>query len=323
MAYHNYNPVPNITPKLVPIAEIVPREVRTRLNPQGLARKDKGLMSAIVPDPGHVFVSCDLSSGEPTVTAHYSKDRNYFDACFGMVGKRPIFTTRGVLKIDNLYLTVMSQSPMGREIAKHLYSAKYGGQSFAERWKTNAPYEGSPFQDYVKDQIKGAYAFHKMGTLGMGYGMGPKKFQAAAYDAGHNITLKEAQGFYSTYWTLFTGLRVFAAHCERQYKAKGYLVNDFGYRLVPDQPFKSFNYVIQSSVSGIMHVIAAQFFARAPFCAFLFVIHDEVVFSCPEGRVEEARAAMQGATDALNEMLGWKVKVRVGFKTGTNLYEAK
>lgn len=296
---------------------------RVRLNPQGLARKDAGLMSAIIPDSGRVFVSCDLSSGEPTVTAHYSKDENYYDACFGMVGMRPYLNRRGILKIDNLYYTVMSQSPMGKDTAIALFRARYGGASFAERWKDNALYAGSPFQDYIKEQVKKEYAFHKMGTLGMGYGMGPRKFQTAAYDAGYSLSLDEARGFYNTYWTLFVGLRVFAAHCEKQYKAKGALVNDFGYRLVPDHGYKAFNYFIQSSVSGIMHVLAAQFFSRAPFCTFLFVIHDEVIFSCPQERVEEARAAMMAAETALNEMLKWRVKVRVGFKVGNTLYAAK
>ena len=37
-----------------------------RLNIQGLARREKGLMSALVPKEGHVFVSIDLSAGEPT-----------------------------------------------------------------------------------------------------------------------------------------------------------------------------------------------------------------------------------------------------------------
>ena len=84
----------------------------TKLNPQGLARKDRALLSAVLPSPGHTFVSCDLSSGEPTCTAHYSQDKNYHDATFGMVGIPPYYA-KDVLKIDNLYLTVMSVSPHG------------------------------------------------------------------------------------------------------------------------------------------------------------------------------------------------------------------
>lgn len=296
---------------------------RTRLNPQGLARRDKPLMSAIVPDPGYVFVSADLSAGEPTCTAHYSQDRNYYDATFGMVGKEPFYTDDGLLKIDNLYYTVMSVSPMGKQLARDLFHADYHGDTFARRWASNADYQGSPFQDWVKDQVKSQYAFHKIGTLGMGYAMGPRKFQQAAYDAGHVITFGQAKDFYNTYWGLFADIGRFAKRCAASAKQNGYLVNDFGYRLLPDKDYKAFNYFIQSSVSGIMHVLCAQFFARASFCRFHLVIHDEVIFSCPAERVDEARAAMRAAEDALNNMLKWRVRVRVGFAVGNNLYEAK
>jgi hypothetical protein len=296
---------------------------RVRLNPQGLARKDAPFMSSVIPDPGHVFVSCDLSSGEPTCTAHYSQDRNYYDATFGMVGKLPRYTPTDLLKIDNLYYTVMSVTPMGRQVTRDLFDAGYDGQSFAERWRVNGVYRSKPFQDYIKDQVKKEYAFHKMGTLGMGYGMGPTKFQQAAYDAGYIITKKEASEFFQSYWTLFARIRTFAKKCEKAVERKGYLVNDFGYRLIPDKGYKAFNYFIQSSVSGIMHVLCRLFFETAPYCKFLMIIHDEVIFSCPEGQVNKALQSMRQTEDHLNAMLKWRVRVRIGFTTGRNLYEAK
>lgn len=302
---------------LIPDAQQRVAQQRVRLNPQGLARKDKPLMSSIQPDAGDVFISCDLSSGEPTCTSHYSQDKNYYDCTFGMVGKSPFYNPANVLKIDNIYLSVMSVSPMGSRLARELFETRYESATFAERWLEPA------FQDRIKSQVKKEYAFHKIGTLGMSYGMGPRKFQNAAYDAGYIISFPEAKKFFQAYWQLFSGVRLFADKCAAAFKLKGSLVNDFGYRLIPDKEFKAFNYFIQSSVSGIMHVLAADFFARAPFCTFLLVIHDEVIFSCPEERVEEARLAMSQAEEALNSMLKWRVRVRVGFKVGNNLYEAK
>lgn len=302
---------------MIPNAQQRVAEQRVRLNPQGLARKDKPLMSAIVPDDGEVFVSCDLSSGEPTCTAHYSRDQNYYDCTFGMVGRAPYYTPSGILKIDNIYYSVMSISPMGKAIVLDMFNAKYGGASFADSWADEA------FRDKVKDSIKAQYAFHKIGTLGMGYGMGPRKFQQTAYDNGHVISFTDAKGFFNAYWGLFPDVRRFADLAAAGFKAKGYMVNDFGYRLIPDQPYKAFNYFIQSSVSGIMHVLCSVFFALAPYATFLLVIHDEVIFSCPKERVEEARAAMKQAEERLNQMLGWRVRVRVGFAVGNNLYEAK
>jgi hypothetical protein len=302
---------------MIPTPEQRIEQQRVRLNPQGLARKDKPLMSAIRPDAGQVFVSCDLSSGEPTCTSHYSQDKNYFDATFGMVGKAPYYTPTGILKIDNIYFNVMSVAPTGRKLARDLFETTYDGAPFAERWLDGE------FQERIKAQVKKEYAFHKIGALGMSYGMGPRKFQATAYDAGYIISFQEAKGFFQAYWQLFSGVRTFADKCAAGLKIKGFMVNDFGYRLLPDKDYKAFNYFIQSSVSGIMHVLCANFFARAPFCTFLLVIHDEVIFSCPAERVEEARAAMKQAEDALNSMLQWRVRIRVGFKAGGNLYEAK
>jgi hypothetical protein len=302
---------------MIPDAKQRVAEKRVRLNPQGLARKDKPLMSAIQPDAGHVFVSCDLSSGEPTCTSHYSQDKNYYDCTFGMVGKEPFYSPANILKIDNIYMSVMSVSPMGKTIIRDLFHSTYDGARFDERWLE------PDFQDRIKAQIKKEYAFHKIGTLGMSYGMGPRKFQATAYDAGYLITFGQAKEFFNAYWQLFAGVREFADKCAAGFKLRGYLVNDFGYRLLPDAPYKAFNYYIQSSVSGIMHVIAAQFFARAPYCRFLLVIHDEVIFSCPRERVEAARTAMKQTEEALNKMLGWRVNVRIGFKAGESLYDAK
>ena len=308
---------------MIPSPEQRVKEQRFRLNPQGLARKDKPLMRAVMAPPGETLVSCDLASGEPTCTTHYSGDKNYADATFNMVGKAPFYNPEGVLKIDNLYLTVMSVSPMGKALMRELFATKYGDDSFSSLWERNASHGGSPFQDYIKDQIKPQYAFHKIGTLGMGYAMGPKKFQNAAYDAGHVITFAQAKDFYVNYWTLFKGIKKFANVCANNFKARGFLVNEFGYRLMPDKEYKAFNYWIQSTVSGIMHVLCAKFFALAPYCRFLLVIHDEVIFSCPTGRLEEARLAMKQAEASLNRNLNWRVNMRVGWATGLNLYDAK
>ncbi len=308
---------------MIPSGEQRVQEQRFRLNPQGLARKDKRLMSAIEAPPGMTLISCDLAAGEPTCTTHYSQDKNYADATFNMVGKAPFYDPSSVLKIDNLYLTVMSVSPMGKALTRELYSAGYGGDNFSERWQRNEAYCGHPFQEYIKGQIKSQYAFHKIGTLGMGYSMGPKKFQTAAYDAGHVITFGQAKDFFNQYWALFHGIKKFANICAYNFKQKGALVNEFGYRLIPDKDYKAFNYWIQSTVSGIMHVLCAKFFAIAPYCQFLLVIHDEVIFMCPTERVEEARLAMKQAELGLNKNLRWRVNMRVGFATGTNLYEAK
>lgn len=104
-----------------------------KLNPQGLARGDKGLMSSMIPPPGHVFVSVDLAAGEPSVSAHYSQDKNYYDACFGMVGKEPYYDG-DLLRCDDIYIMTMSRSPIGKHKVRALFEGGVNGVPFVEQW---------------------------------------------------------------------------------------------------------------------------------------------------------------------------------------------
>lgn len=270
-------------------------------------------MSCILPEPGYVTVSIDLSAGEPTVTAHFSQDPRYRYASFDGVGKAPYYDG-SVLMISDIYLMAMSISPIGSVRMMELFHSEFGGVPFAEQWLIDA--------DVCKAPIKKERDFHKMACLGWGYGMGPKKFVKQAYDKGYSISLKDSSGFHKAYWRLFAGVRTFADKLAKAVELRGYIVNPFGYRLTPP-PHKAYNYYIQSSVSGIMHVFCAKLFTIAPYAVFRAVIHDEVVADVPEDRIEDFRRARDLATDSLNEDLGWSVAVRTGYVTGKTWYEAK
>lgn len=286
-----------------------------KLNVQGLARKDKGFMSCIIPEEGTTLVSADLSAGEPTCTAYYSGDKNYYDATFGMVGQSPYYKG-DILKIDDIYLTGMSVSPIGGAMLKEIVNSRYGTATFAEKWREDPEY-------FTKQLLKKERALHKILILGLSYSMGPRKLVKAAYDAGYIISLKTAQEFYKAYWALFSDVWDFGKRLERIFVNKGFLVNDFGYRLIPDAPYKCLNYYIQSSVSGIMNVLNEKFFSLCPFATYITTIHDEVLFEVPTPRLAEAKVLMQAAESSLNQDLAWSVKVRVGWAEGSNWYEAK
>lgn len=285
-----------------------------RLNVQGLARRDRRLMECILPESGFRTVSIDLGSGEPTVTSHYSQDPMYRYACFDGVGKTPYYKN-GVLMISDLYLKVMSVSPVGREkMADAFKNARFEGRTFAEQWLLN--------DEVVKSYFKKERQLHKMLALALGYGMGPTKMIKQAFDNGYIMDMKTARAFYQAYWELFAGVRALADRLARQIKSKGFIVNEFGYRMTPP-PHKGFNYLIQSTVSGIMHAFVAKLMAIAPYARFSTIIHDELVADVPECKVLEFRKAKEEATDSLNRDLGWTVAIRTGFAVGQNWYEAK
>ncbi len=285
-----------------------------RLNVQGLSRRDPGLMSCILPNPGNIVVSADLSAGEPTIASHFSRDKNYYAATFGMVGKEPYYDG-DVLMIDDIYLMVMSVSPIGKDVMRELFNTQFSGLSFAQQWVANA--------DVIKGMIKDQRALHKILTLGLGYSMGPKKLVKSAYEKGHVLPLKTAQEFFKAYWTLFAGVKDLGNRLEQKFKRDGYLVNPFGYRLIPDPSYKALNYFIQSSVSGLMHVLCAKFFALCPYAEFVTVIHDELIIEVPEHKQEEAKQLFYQAVDSLNNDLNWSVKIRCGWVTGGNWFTAK
>ena len=286
------------------------------LNVQGLARKEPLLMSCLVPEPGHVFVSVDLSAGEPTVTSHFSKDHYYFQACFGMVGKAPYYDESGVLLIDDLYLMLASVSPVGRETMRRAFDADWGGKTFSQQWLDDA--------EVIKAKLKKTRAFHKVLCLAMAYGQGPRGMVNFAYDQGHSLKLNDAKALYAAYWeTLFPGVKRLGDALKNQFKTRGYLLNPFGYRLVPESDYLALNYFIQSSVSGVMKVLEEKFYAITPEAKFVTCIHDEAVFSIPEGLVDVAKDNMSKAVESLNTDLGWSVKIRTGWAVGHNLYEAK
>lgn len=284
-----------------------------KLNVQALARRSEELVGCIIPDQGNVIISIDLSAGEPTVTSEFSRDANYIDAIFNTQGKVPEYKN-GILKISDLYLTVMSVSPVGKDKMKQAFEDKWPAGSFQDQWMQDP--------EVIKKALKSERNFHKMLCLGLGYGMGGKKMTKAAYEAGYELSLKDARQFHKIYWLLFNGIRSFADRLAEKMEKEGAIVNPFGYRYVCD-PSKAYNYFCQSSVSGIMHVFGAKLFAQAPYAKYVTTIHDEDLIEVPENMIEQFRKDTQIATDSLNADLGWSIAIRTGFAIGRNWYEAK
>lgn len=158
--------------------------------------------------------------------------------------------------------------------------------------------------------------------LALGYGMQPKKMVKQCYERGFQLDIAEARRFYESYWDTFSGVRRFADYCSLKIKKQGFLVNPFGYRLVC-QPRLAYNYWVQSSVSGIIHVLVMKLFSIAPYATLSTIIHDELICVCPEDRLEEFRKDLETATQSMNADLAWGLDVRTGFAPGSTLFEAK
>jgi hypothetical protein len=280
------------------------------LNIQGLARKEKGLMGAMVPRPGSVFVSIDLAAGEPTVVAHYSQDRLYRAAAFDMVGKKP-YLDGDLLVIDDPYLMFASISPIGSKEVKRAID-----NGLIDCWLTES--------ERFKSDLKKTRAFHKTVFLAKMYGQGARGTVNFAADQGEHLEFQTSKTLHHQFWfELFSGVRMLGERLEVQFKRQGFLLNEFGYRMVPERESLALNYTIQSSVSGIIKLFDEFVLEEAPWATWVTVIHDEQVWEVPAERLEEFRQAVQRATQRLNDFLNWTVEIRTGFAPGNNLYEAK
>lgn len=302
-----------------------------KLNIQGIARRCEGLVSCILPQPGNVFIGMDLSAGEPTATAHYSQDKMYRYATLDGIGKAPYFDN-GILMIDDIYLMVMSQTPVGAPLIKEAWNKDWDGKTFVEQWLEKPKVIKSHYDDMRQ--------VHKMWTLAWLYLMGAEKMQQQTADQfGINMSVKECKEAIQNFWSVFTGVKALVRKCSGKASEKGYIVNDFGYRITfnrnasrdeslpRDNCHKACNYLIQSTVSGIMHVYTKFLFEEAADdwldIKYVTCIHDEVVVECPVEDVALFQAAQDRAVKRLNDFLNWSVPIRVGFTVGETFYDIK
>ncbi len=285
-----------------------------KLNPQASARQERLLLSCVKPPEGHIFISRDLAAGEPTVICHYSQDKNYYDAAFGMQNKAPYYAG-DLLKISDIYLSSMSFSPMHSVLMRELFHTKFHTMSFSEQWLVD--------KEVILNQVKKQRKLSKIMVLGLGYSMGPKKMVKQAYDAGYTVTLPQAQEFFRNYWLWAKDVKKFGNQMSKLFDKQGYLVNQFGFRLVPDKNYKALNYMIQSSVSGLMNVLIPQILNACPHEKFVGIIHDELISHGPANLRDASLEGTKTAQKQLNDALKWRVPMQVGFVVGHDLFSAK
>ena len=284
-----------------------------KLNIQALARKEKGLMSCMLAEPGYKFVSIDLSSGEPTVVAHYSQDENYIANAFGMAGKKP-YWKGDLLMLDDPYLSFASISPLGKAAIRKAWD-----EGLFETWN-----DSEATTEAIKGKLKKLRAFHKTLFLALLYGQGPKGMVSFAADNGEVISYAEAKEVHKTFWRkLYPKVGKLADAMVALVERQGYLINAFGFRMTPEQPRLALNYRIQSSVSGIIKVAENKLYKLADYALVGPVIHDEILPQVPEDRLEAFKFDVGEAFKSLNSDLKWTVEIRNGFVPGNNLSEAK
>lgn len=284
---------------------------RGGLNLPAMARKHLPFMNCIQADDGFIFVSQDVVALEPSITAEMSMDPMYLYATQNGIGKKPYYNGT-VLMIDDIYLMSASQFPPTREQMWDIFHAHTmpTGLSFPEQWLV----DNEVCKDYTKKTVRN---FAKVACLGIGYGMGARKFRTTAEENGTQLTHKEAKGTIDAYWELFKGLKNLRDSLSWQVKKTAFIENPFGYRCTPES-HKAMNSFIQSSASGVLDVYCLKLFEFCPYAQFVALIHDEVIFSIPEGLQDKLKSDSEIVAESLNKDLGWSVPIRFGTKIAKN-----
>lgn len=287
----------------------------TKLNSQGMSRSFEPLMSSIVSRSNKIFISVDLSAGEPSVTSHYSQDRQYTYCNFTGVGKKPFYKNK-ILMIDDMYIMGASVSPTGRKSIFDAYHSTWRGNSFADQWIIDK-------KVITKDSNMSSVRYvHKKQILAMQYGQSPDGMVKKARDDGIKLSNHDAKLFHKAFWyDLFPDVRRLGERLKIINKKQGYLVNEFGFRMFPEIR-KSLNYWIQSSVSGVVDLLMISFYNLAPYANHLAIIHDELIFEVPDDKLQDAKKAMDMALDHVNRTLNWSIKIRTGWVEGRNFFAA-
>lgn len=284
---------------------------RGGLNLPAMARKADKFMACIQSDPGRVFVSQDVIALEPSITAEMSQDHMYMYATLNGIGQKPYYDDT-VLMIDDIYLMSASVFPPTRMKMWDIYHNRLmpTGLTFADQWVIDS----EVCKDYTKKEVRN---FAKVACLGIGYGMGARKFRTTAEENGTVLSYKEAKGTIDAYWELYKGLKALRDTLSWNVKRTKAQVNPFGYRSTPDD-HKAMNAFIQSSASGVLDVYCLKLFSMCDYADFICLIHDESVFSIPEDKIEQFKKDSEVCVKSLNEDLGWTVPIRFGTKIAKN-----
>ncbi len=285
------------------------------LNVQALARRSPFLMRCLIPDDDYIFVSQDASAGEPSILTQYTGDPMYRYFCFDGVGKRPYYDG-DTLMIGDVYLAYASVCPLFKDEVRLIFNSwRHSNRTFAEQWTIDP----EPCKDALKKVRKNA----KWICLAFGYGLGPRGLYNKALEAGLKVTQRLCKDSHTAYWGLFSGIKAYCHQLEAHVESEGWFENPFGYRFAPTESRKAFNGMVQSSVSGLFNWYSDLLAAEFPQAIYIVTVHDENIYSCPKHLVDDFKTAQLRVADSINSQLNWSIKMRFGFVTGQNLYEAK
>ena len=254
-----------------------------------------GYLSAWVARPGFKLVICDVVSLENYVLAELSRDA----ALWGLYGP-------DAREGQDAYLYNAAQLPV---IGPRITATGYNPHTATLEETSRA-----------KKECKVERKVGKRFTLSANYGAGAPKIQnSLAVLDGVDLPLSQVEEMHAGFWSLYAGIKDWEKELQRQWRGnKGWVLNGLGRPLGVDQEARKdlVNRVVQSTGHGCLVLMIAH--ARRLLNArgiewypWIVDLHDAIYL---EVREDQAAAALDilehGAYDALNEELGWVIKLK-------------
>lgn len=261
------------------VATTTGRFSSSKPNLQQLPRSGK-IRKCFIPEKGDKLIICDLSQVELRLTAFYSKDKEMLK-CYA---EDIDIHSRTAIASFNLKCSV----------------------------------------DEVKKKYPEKRTYAKIVNFGLIYGMSPRTLSEAL-----KVPLDVAQKAYNGYFRTYSGVKPFMESVKGVGKRRGYVKSFSGrrrrckelyeaarfpsmvtadmHRTLAYQEREVANFVIQGTGADIMKMAMVNMYPELKKLGakMLMTIHDEIVVSCPEDKVEEGariiKYCMENAFPKINE----------------------
>lgn len=260
-----------------------------------------------------MFISMDISAGEPTILLNLCDDPTLRGVLFDYRGRRPEWEN-GLLMSDSLYVTLMSGTdvlgPLLRDMPQEWYDAWVTDNEKAKGWNA---------------EFKKAYKVAKIATLALIYGLSPAGLVRQFAENGLTLSLDDARKIYSQFWASIKYAsklkEKLVKEFEKAYKAKRALISPFMFPLPTGKPKDALNRNVQSSISSFLRFLWRRLFPNHLGVTMVCVVHDELVVECKKELVEDFKKFFYEKLSELNTELNLKYPMAMGFAVGETFYE--
>jgi len=257
-------------------------------------------------------------SAEPTLMLNFSNDPMLKFFLYDARGQPPRWQG-DILLTDSMYITYASTTTLGKEVLAPLLKATdwVEGETltFAEAYMRDS--------DLIKkrmDKMGNYYRIFKQLTLALFYGLGARGIVEQMAIAGKYIELEEAYAMHKAFWNLFKDLNRFQRALQKLYSERRFITNPLGFKLNTEQ-HKVLNAYVQSTVSSIVSQLLYAL-DQVPWLTYIVTIHDEIIFSMAEDKVDKFVILRDSALEGLNEALAFQYPIKMGKAIGRDFYSA-